>query len=113
MRKPGERPTYTSELDQLAIALALGKYAKLLEVAAGGESPEQQARIIPGLSFAIEKLKMYSQCFAPGHPAHPWPLNSADRAWMSNAKAMNGDEATGPAERARRQRIRGRKLVGI
>lgn len=87
MIRPKAVPTFTPELDQLAIALALGKFARVLEQGFTGENAEQQVKIIRGVSYALEKLKMYSQCFAIGHSAHPFPASGKDNSWMSNARA--------------------------
>lgn len=64
---------------QLAIAKALGRLVKMLELAEG-----KAGKYRIGVQMAISFTKLYSQAFAPGSPGHPF------RDFQSSAEQILG-----------------------
>lgn len=81
-------PTQSHPLDQLACALTLAKLVRMLEVGLNPKPAQAGVReglegrseeFIRGVRFSQEQAKLLSQCFAPGLPEHPFPLNGAEQ----------------------------------
>lgn len=83
MAKAPNGGTRTPELDQLAIALALGKFAHVLKLSLARENAEHQEKLALGVNFALMRLGVYGQCFAPGHPEHPFPVEG-NPMWLAS-----------------------------